>query len=288
MSNETQTTIEVQAKPVATIPVPRPVTNLTDFGSLVPLSEEIVQMIAPARALKVTDPASCKSAVDAGKQIATLRKKFEEKRKELVKPLNDTVDETNAYVKSLVAPLLVTEEHLKGEVKLFQAKIAAEQAAERQRLADLKAEADRKAREAAASLEGPSADPVAFAQAHLQNVQLQAQIDRETKVLDQTKLKGARKVWKFEVLDPAIVPREFLMVDEKAIRAAIAEGARTIPGVNIFQDTSISFNSRTSIGEGEEFTLPAPADPVPAPALTQAIKTDQEQLAERAASLFGG
>lgn len=41
--------------------------------------------------------------------------------------------------------------------------------------------------------------------------------------------------WIHEVTDAAQVPREFLMVNEAAIKAAIAGGRRDIPGVRIFE-----------------------------------------------------
>jgi len=46
----------------------------------------------------------------------------------------------------------------------------------------------------------------------------------------------AQTVWKAEVVDPAAVPRQFLMVNEAAIKAAVAGGMREIPGVRIFED----------------------------------------------------
>jgi hypothetical protein len=39
---------------------------------------------------------------------------------------------------------------------------------------------------------------------------------------------------------PSAVPVEFLMVNEKAIRAAVKAGVRNIPGVNIFQKEELS------------------------------------------------
>lgn len=53
-------------------------------------------------------------------------------------------------------------------------------------------------------------------------------------------LKGTIKRWVFEVQDASLVPREFLVVNETAIRKAVADGARSIPGVRIYQDESIS------------------------------------------------
>lgn len=53
-------------------------------------------------------------------------------------------------------------------------------------------------------------------------------------------VKGTTKRWVFEVEDASLVPREYLVVNETAIRKAVNEGARTIPGVRIYQDESIS------------------------------------------------
>lgn len=46
--------------------------------------------------------------------------------------------------------------------------------------------------------------------------------------------------WDFYVDDFKKIPDEYLMVDEKKIRSALASGERDIPGIKIFKDTSIS------------------------------------------------
>ena len=46
----------------------------------------------------------------------------------------------------------------------------------------------------------------------------------------------ASTVWRHEVTDPAAVPRQYLMVNEAAIKAAIAGGVREIPGVRVYED----------------------------------------------------
>ena len=51
---------------------------------------------------------------------------------------------------------------------------------------------------------------------------------------------SAKKIWKFELTDGTQVPREFMMVNETAIRRAIMDGVREIPGVRIYQEESIS------------------------------------------------
>lgn len=53
-------------------------------------------------------------------------------------------------------------------------------------------------------------------------------------------VKGLTKRWTFELQDLSKVPAEYLKLDEVKVRQKIAEGAREIPGLRIFQDTSLS------------------------------------------------
>jgi len=52
-----------------------------------------------------------------------------------------------------------------------------------------------------------------------------------------------RKAWKAEVINEAEIPREYLTVDMKKINEAVKMGAREIPGVRIFEETSTVFRS---------------------------------------------
>ncbi|TAJ89690.1 hypothetical protein [Reyranella sp.] len=47
---------------------------------------------------------------------------------------------------------------------------------------------------------------------------------------------SANTFWTFRVIDPAKVPARYLMVNESAIKTAIAGGVREIDGVDIFED----------------------------------------------------
>lgn len=51
-----------------------------------------------------------------------------------------------------------------------------------------------------------------------------------------TKIVPLRKTWKFEVVEEARVPREFLTLDEAKLKTAIKAGERNIPGVRIYQE----------------------------------------------------
>ncbi len=52
-------------------------------------------------------------------------------------------------------------------------------------------------------------------------------------------IKGTTKTWAFVVTDSHLIPKEYLMVNESAIREAVRNGIRMIPGVNIFQKEGI-------------------------------------------------
>jgi hypothetical protein len=47
---------------------------------------------------------------------------------------------------------------------------------------------------------------------------------------------AASTVWRHRVVDPEKLPRRFLMPNDAAIKAAIAGGAREIPGVEVFEE----------------------------------------------------
>lgn len=56
---------------------------------------------------------------------------------------------------------------------------------------------------------------------------------------------STRLEWTYEVEDNAmdVLPRDYLMVDEKAIKAAVKAGIRQIPGVRIFEAPAVSIRT---------------------------------------------
>ena len=66
-------------------------------------------------------------------------------------------------------------------------------------------------------------------------------------------------VWWVTIVDATLVPREFLMVDEKLIRATVKakKGKVEIPGVRVFKKASVA-------AKGVSAT---PVTPTPAPAI---------------------
>jgi chromosome segregation ATPase len=52
-----------------------------------------------------------------------------------------------------------------------------------------------------------------------------------------------RKVWEFRVVDPLLVPREFLLVSDNKVRDAVKMGTRSIPGIEIFETSKTVFRT---------------------------------------------
>lgn len=77
----------------------------------------------------------------------------------------------------------------------------------------------------------------------------QAEIDRKraedeaARIAEQTALSqkssSISKRWVFKVEDTSVVPRQFLMVDEKAVKEFIKQGGRVIPGIKIYQEEGL-------------------------------------------------
>jgi hypothetical protein len=61
-------------------------------------------------------------------------------------------------------------------------------------------------------------------------------LKKETKT---TKVKGSRDVKKFEIVDPNLIPRVYLVPDESLIRQAVGQGSNEIPGVRIRVETVV-------------------------------------------------
>lgn len=121
-----------------------------------------------------------------------------------------------------------------------EARKAAEKAA-----AEGRAEEARKAAAAAAAAEARAAATEAKAAERVEAIETRAAavvapiISREP-----PKVAGVatREVWKFQVENPALVPREYCVVDEAKIRKVVAalKGDTTIPGVRVYAEKSIA------------------------------------------------
>lgn len=197
------------------------------------LAQDAQGLLELAQAIQVTE-ATVKDATDLLGWIAKAKKTAEELRQFFVRPLNEQVRRINAFFKERTEPLERADTLVRGKMLAFQQeqvrrKREAEEAARRAAEAE---QARRAAEAAAAGLPAPPPPPVPVAVEAPKTVR--ADLGTATAV----------HTWTFEIVDESLIPREFLMPNEKAIRAAVRAGVRHIPGVRIYQDVSLQVRTR--------------------------------------------
>ena len=172
-------------------------------------------------------------------------------RKSAVGPLNAQVKEINDLFRPLSDALGTFEGRSKRLVLAWQQ----HERAERQRKQDearrkqeeaARREAEAMARAERAKTEKAREKALAAAEA-ASRAQMAAVVAEPTGpaprgIRTDSGSSSARKRWVFEVVKPELVPREYLAVDETAIRAAVCkrDGVRVIPGVAITEEESLA------------------------------------------------
>lgn len=195
-------------------------TISVDQDKIVALRAEVDQFLYDQQEMVVTSPEDYAEAGDLVKIVKGRLKQIEEKRFAITRPLDEAKDEVMTMFKQLSAPLEAfvksTNEAMMVWYKKEQARIAEEQAKiEAEAMA--KAKAEHKSEVVVPVLEVPKTVRTGFATV------------------------SVRDNWTFTIENESQIPREFLMADEKKIRASIKAGARKIPGVNIFNDEKPSY-----------------------------------------------
>ena len=182
-----------------------------------------------ATAMIVETPEHVTAATNFLGFLATSKKRFEARRTFFVRPLNDQVAAINAAFKSITTPLDAATATLKGKV------LAYNREQERIRQEEIK------------RLQQEEAAKIIDAYISGEEIPLPTVI-APPKAPTMTKVDFGKavtkKVWKFEVAFPMMVPRQYLMVDEARIRDAIKAGTREIAGIRIYQDEQLAVSGR--------------------------------------------
>jgi len=197
--------------------------------SLAQYEPQIVKMETAAMAIEVTDGPSQAAAVELAGQAKQINKAIEVARKGFVHEPGQFVAAVNSLARGFRERFESIESGLKVKIGRFD---------QQQELERRKAEA--KAQEEARKLQERLDKEAAVA--GVESVKLESPVmpKRDAVVRTASGSASTKKVWTFEVKDPEKVPREYLTVDEKAIRQAVNGGVRDIPGVKIFQGIQVA------------------------------------------------
>lgn len=212
-------------------------------------------IIASRAGIEVTDEASCAQAAELLSRVTKVVKAGHKARTDASKPYRDSTDLINKEFKEMLSPIEAVEERFRKEVTTFErnarlreeeeqrkhAKEVADHEAAVKKAADeeeARREAARKAEEAGKApppapaapepvvppLPPPPPPPVA----------------RSGKRQTSSGSVSTKTVWKFELIDLALVPNDLKLLNEPEVRKRIAEGAREIKGLRIYPDERVT------------------------------------------------
>jgi len=153
------------------------------------------------------------------KKVKDTEKEIEAKRLEITKPMNQSLGVVNATFKQLKEPLLQARMLLTGKIMDWK-------------------------RAETARLEKEEARRRKIQEAHVKRghtVEAPVVLDRPEKTIGNTR---TTKFWTFEVQDLGKVSTQYLSINSVAVREAIRNGVREIPGIRIFQDERLSIIGR--------------------------------------------
>jgi hypothetical protein len=144
-------------------------------------------------------------------------KAYDSKRKEMSAPLRKITAEINSWFTPIVNSYKGAEKTLKGKIQYYSLQKAAEATRAREAITDAHGRGD-------------------MAEVLVQSTYLAPapEIDGVSE----------RKSWDFKVLNLKMVPRRYLELNVKKVRADIQAGIRTITGIEVFQKTSLAVRSK--------------------------------------------
>lgn len=185
-------------------------------------------------------------------------RKAREATEALQRRLQAEADEANRKAQEEIRLRVEAEQKAKREKEEAEAKIrrekeaveARERGAKRAELAALEKKAEEERQAAARKAAEERLEALRKAEEEAKKIEVVAPtvvapVVQEAPKVTRTESGSAsqRKVWTFEVVNEAEVPREFLAVDEGRIRDAVKMGVRSIPGVRIFEETKTIFRT---------------------------------------------
>lgn len=258
-------------------------TTTADPATLEPHEQEVTtrvldatsSLVDDANAVLVRDDEEAEAATDFLSLIAGERKRATEARRFLVDPLNAHVKAINERFRGPEAIFKRADEIVRAKVLAYraeqerrrQAEVRRLEAEEQERLRAERAERERQEAEARALAERAAAVALAAetADSPVDLADAARDFAAATAALEQQRASApapvalpirtpaprptlgaaaSRKRWVATVTDASLVPRQYLVVDQRLLNEAVKRGAREIPGVTIEERDELAVRAR--------------------------------------------
>ena len=201
------------------------VIKLNNETELQNIESQISPVIGKAEEYVIITVKDVEDASSFLKEIKDMEKVVENKRTEFTKPLNQSLKSINETFKKMKEPLGQARDLLTKKILSWR-----------------KIEADRIVAEQAAYRKKQEAE------AELRRLQGKPEVEEESIIVAPivNKIGNMQTVkrWTFDVEDFSKVPDKYKVIENVAVRNAIRDGVRDIPGLNIFQEESLSIVNR--------------------------------------------
>lgn len=184
-----------------------------------PIQQEVEQFLYEVSEINIASMDDYSRAGDIAKQAANKIKRLDEKRKEYTAPLDEAKKRIMADFNQVIKPLQDFVDALKQKMIVFYRDEQKRRDDEQKRIEQ---EALQKATE---NKQSEVVVPV------VNDIKTQRGDVATTTV---------KKIWTFEVVDPAIVPVTYMTIDARKINDAIRDGVREINGIRIYQTESLN------------------------------------------------
>ena len=201
------------------------------------IKKDIAVLQGQVNELVIKDDSTAQSASEFLGQIKARLKRIKQLRVELTQPFKDAVKSADNWFKTQLSPLESMEVTLKQGIGKYMDEKEKKALAERLKLEEEQRKKEEEAAKKAKAAEKkgePAPEPVA------PPAPLEPMAKPKSNIQTEAGLVSTSKRWTFEVTDESKVPRDYLAINSAAITAAIRNGEREIPGIKIFQKTSVS------------------------------------------------
>ena len=209
------------------------------------IEKEVPDVIAQAQSILVTNNEQETRAVEFLKTIKAMQNEVHETFDPIVEKAYETHKEATARRNKFLNPLLEAEKRIKGLVSNFRIEMERKRLEQERKLreeAEKKAEAERQrlAKQAEKAAAKGNEEKAAELLARSEAVQAPTVIVEKQTV--QQEGMGVRTVWKAKIVNPAAVPREYCIPNEKLIDsiAKSTKGTLKVPGVEFYEESNVS------------------------------------------------
>jgi len=198
-----------------------------------------------ARAFAVNTDEDCVAANEIVRALKGLWDTFEAQRKQMKHPQDLAVKAVQDFWNPLLSDIATAIKIMKGHIEAYLKAVEARQRA-------LQEQADREARAAREELErAAKAAEEKGDMSGAEDLALAAQSVVAPVLMDRApKLQGTsvREVWKFQIENPALIPREYLMPNETRIGGYVRSmrSDANIPGVRIWCEKNIAVSGKAA------------------------------------------